>query len=1052
MTSAVQFERLIQAIEPAAVFVEPRILKRAIRLDRNVAVYRLLVSHRTSYIIERERLQALIEPHELGAIDFSHLPHRVLLIARWEDDDFGERDGGQARTERFIRRLYFALVHWQLYQDFAERPKADELAAERRAMIGETEFAEIRSVLINDGYLFTPATDLDVYLEFAAHCMELRYFAPHEVAWYFPAISDWQKVKAIVDQDADQKHVYERLLGVINEVATTTPTVPIHRSGIAESPTASITLAQFRQLQVKAERAAALGNTVQSALTHLRASRVGPRGYQAEAEAAARAEMKRFTTRIQRLLEISPTASEDLQSALESLLFASHEGLWSQEARLLYDLQKACVEQERTVHKSNIVQWVLSLGKQPLDRALPLLGDSLMLRHLRTASRRVPMVRIDAESRQCLAGIFETVLPRIELRSRDSLRGIIAEVFDEVGLRPQNAPERVAYRKVIEELIDQILERSYLNMADLRDALSKNDLKLPDVTALSELIDGDRLLRADSKLSTALDGVYRGGAVYQRFPQLLSSLAFGTNIGRNITKYLAVPYGGAFLTLECLRHLVHIGGQGGHVVDATVTGNSQQPTDWLFLTAVVVLGTWVSFLIHRPDFRAWSVGLVKGVGRIGRAVFVDLPARILASNYVQAVLQSRAFAVVRNYLFRPAVVTGFAWIVASMTGHRWSGRTLLELFLISALFLNSTIGRHLADAATGLAVRIGHELRIRIFTSLLQWTIDLFRGLMSALERIVYSIDESLRFRRGDNRVLQFAKFLGGVVWFLVAYVVIFIFTLLVEPQINPIKHFPVVTVSHKLILPAGPVIVRELTPYLGATLANTLVWTTIWLIPGVCGFLVWELKENWRLYAANRPSRLRPEAIGHHGETMIRLLRPGFHSGTLPKAFAALRRSARQSNAAHGKRIRRRRSAIRRVEIAVERFVQRELLHLLEEVDFSPNARFSVGSVRVATSRIQVSLLRDDKSGSPMVLSWKHDAGKLVGAIEPAGWLDGITESEKGHLQDSIAGLFQRAGVQESDGRLTLRVAPTFTWKEWLAIWHAATARASRQIAERVA
>ena len=73
----------------------------------------------------------------------------------------------------------------------------------------------------------------------------------------------------------------------------------------------------------------------------------------------------------------------------------------------------------------------------------------------------------------------------------------------------------------------------------------------------------------------------------------------------------------------------------------------------------------------------------------------------------------------------------------------------------------------------------------------------------------------------------------------------------------------------------------RELTPYLGKTQANTVVWTTIWLIPGVFGFLVWELKENWRLYAANRQTRLGKESIGHHGETMLQLLRPGFHSGT---------------------------------------------------------------------------------------------------------------------------------------------------------------------------
>ena len=150
---------------------------------------------------------------------------------------------------------------------------------------------------------------------------------------------------------------------------------------------------------------------------------------------------------------------------------------------------------------------------------------------------------------------------------------------------------------------------------------------------------------------------------------------------------------------------------------------------------------------------------------------------------------------------------------------------------------------------------------------------------------MLYTVDEWLRFRSGDNRLSVFVKLVGGGIWFFVSYVTAFAFTLLLEPQINPIKHFPVVTVSHKLLFPAGPLIVAQLSPYLGDVRANTIVWSTIWLIPGVFGFLVWELKENWRLYASNRPRHLKPVPIGRHGEPLLRLLRPGIHSGTLPQA-----------------------------------------------------------------------------------------------------------------------------------------------------------------------
>src|SRR5690606_7590203 len=147
--------------------------------------------------------------------------------------------------------------------------------------------------------------------------------------------------------------------------------------------------------------------------------------------------------------------------------------------------------------------------------------DALMLRHFRAVRRRLSLVRIAPADRARLSALLDDVQPRLESRARDRLRGIIVDVVDEVGLVPQNVPEEVARRKLVEELLDLIVERGYFNMADLRDALSKNELKLPDVSTISELVFGDRLLRADHRFDTALDGVYRRGAVYQRWPQTL---------------------------------------------------------------------------------------------------------------------------------------------------------------------------------------------------------------------------------------------------------------------------------------------------------------------------------------------------------------------------------------------------------------------------------------------------------------------------------------------------------------------------------------------------
>ena len=158
-----------------------------------------------------------------------------------------------------------------------------------------------------------------------------------------------------------------------------------------------------------------------------------------------------------------------------------------------------------------------------------------------------------------------------------------------------------------------------------------------------------------------------------------------------------------------------------------------------------------------------------------------------------------------------------------------------------------------------------------------------------------------------------------SLIWFGITYVVRFAVNLLIEPQINPIKHFPVVTVSHKLVL-------AMVVPPLGAwrleltmdkaALARTVALAIGFCIPGIFGFLVWELKENWKMYRANQSPTLDAEMVGSHGETVLRLLRPGFHSGTLPKLYAKLRR-------AKGRKLRKQKEALHDVAECVRHFVE---------------------------------------------------------------------------------------------------------------------------------
>lgn len=1063
----------LQAVEPAALLVEPRILRRVIRHDRRLPGLGVLVPHRKSYTIERERLLAFVDRSELELPPSADLPRTVILLSKPAEDEELVLGDGPELLHQYWRQLFHACVHVELEQHISHQESPTLLAMQRREEIGDAEFAEIRAVLLKDDFLFPEPSDLEVYVEFAAVYLELRYFAEQELPLYFPAIRDWGEIDRIVSQDIDHAPLFvgARLPGA--------PT-PEWRAGEqfhgsmegAPAPLTEPTRAspsQFRVFQARAARASAVGNGIKAAIWQMRAARVGTKKGAKEARAAAHLELNRFTERLRLALESAPEEAQEWRAALEPLLTPAAQGYWSNEARLLYDLQKVCVERERGVFKLDLIEWLRTLGRRPMRRPLPLLREALTTRHLRTAQRRVDASRMTVGDRERLSSLLTAAVSSAEHRVRERIRPLVTEVFDDVGLTPQNTPERVARRKLIEELLDRIVDHGYLSMGDLRDALSKNDLKLPDVASPMEVVVGDRLLQADRKLDTVLDGVYRRGAVYLRWPQTLSSLAFGTNVGRFITQYVAVPFGGAYLTLEFLSHVVEsISGHGhahGHGPVETSAGGDEiteiaaeiaagHEPPWLYYTCVLALGVWLLLLIHNPGFRAWNVAALLRGWRLLRDLLVDLPARLIRSRLVQRIINSQVYAAVHSYVLRPAFTTFLVWLPFLALGRPWSARLALEIFLVAALFLNSPIGRYAVELATDLLVRAWHELRMRIFAAVFQWIMDLSHAVMVALDRVVYTVDEWLRFRTGDSRVAQAFKLLGGVVWFFVAYVVVFAFTLLIEPQVNPIKHFPVVTVSHKLILPSGPMFVRELTPYIGRAEANTLVWTTIWLIPGVFGFLVWELKENWRLYAANRPRTLRGVSIGHHGETMARLLRPGFHSGTLPKAFATLRRAARKAEKnGDWKAISRKRSVVKHVEEAVCRFVERELVELLDEVGFMAPGRLSVGEVRTATNRIEVELKRSDQHGPSAWLTWEDMAGRLQGQVSRAGWLDALDAWERDLFSAALAGLFQRAGVDQTSGPLT--VTPSrIGWEEWVDFWspaETAPAGASKAVRQAV-
>jgi hypothetical protein len=184
-------------------------------------------------------------------------------------------------------------------------------------------------------------------------------------------------------------------------------------------------------------------------------------------------------------------------------------------------------------------------------------------------------------------------------------------------------------------------------------------------------------------------------------------------------------------------------------------------------------------------------------------------------------------------------------------------------------------------------------------------------------------------------------------------------------------------------------------------------------LLPGVFGFLVWELKENWRLYEANRAKTLRPVVIGHHGETMSRLLKPGFNSGTVPKLFARLRRAERKAlKTGQGKWVRKQLAHLHGVEEEVRHFIDRDFLALLLQSRSMGGMPLALGEVVPNAKRFLVEIVRPGRGGPGLWLSLEEHSGWLVAGVVDPGWLPELSNPERDALASALAGVYKMAGV----------------------------------------
>ena len=1104
MTELEQFEAALRVVEPAARLVPERHLRKLVHYlcDHGRTIPRN--PNRPLWASREELAAADVIPRSAF-----HGTEDPLLVLTTPDDRSLDTLPASDQLREYWRLLFEAALT-------AKLGRVHEGTCEARlAKLGPAAVREIRFVLEAEHLADPEADDAAVYRTFAAAYLVLHAFSPDSLGDFFPSLPPAEAVRELLRSDVEAETLLARtrLAGAADAV---------------RPPDGAAKPAALKKLEPRAadaRRARALdaerkGNFVRAAILRTQAGHLA--GGDGELlEAGSRSALGQLVQGLAGVLGWDDAKQQAWRHALAALLEPAAAGRWPRAARCLYELQKIPADLSRDVFAVDLVEPIRTLGRRPVKRPLPHARDVMLLLKLRTAHQQLVRSNLSTHAQHELDQLFEVEMHRLERDVRAKLEPIITNALTDSGFLPSNRVETVARDKIVAELLDRICERGYLRFGNLRDAVARNQLKLPDLRGPGEFVGGDPLLKADTRLAYDLDGIYRRGEFYLRALQRGSSLFFGTRSGRWLFLYLIAPFLAAFLTLTFAIELQHIGGriqrfaskilaprqvlrpasktdtvaqhivytwdEGGHLVwhvhdefewdsdgrlvwvepepeyewddngnlvfdpdefvevaRSVVTSTAVTPAKegevhasaFPHWESVFVLGVFLLLMFHVPSFRRAFLSVVSGLFATLKSLLWDIPAKIIRSRIVVAIRYSAPVRFLGRYLVAPLLVAAFVVLFLSFLGAaqnrllRWGGIVLGAAFLAFNTPWGWSVQERLSESISdGWRV-----FRVNLLPGLVATVLDWFRRLANWVERQLYEVDEWLRFRGGDSGSSLALKALLGLFWFPFAYFARFAFYLLIEPQVNPVKHFPVVTVSHKVILP--------LTPSLAESL-NISTGMAFWLlagVPGVFGFIAWELLSNWKLYAANRPARLKPVVIGSHGESMRGLLCPGFHSGAMPKLFRKLRRADLRHD--HRAAVRLHHEVQHSAE-GVKRFLARELIALLQQAPEWAGQTVRLEGTAFGCQRVMVSLAAPGLGHDPLAIAFENRGGRIAATIERAGWSDKLTHPQREALFAALRGLFDMAAVEQFDDRNRGPDAPngtdlsrTWTWDDWTRRW----------------
>ncbi|MDF1667619.1 MAG: hypothetical protein P1V97_38130, partial [Planctomycetota bacterium] len=566
----------------------------------------------------------------------------------------------------------------------------------------------------------------------------------------------------------------------------------------------------------------------------------------------------------------------------------------------------------------------------------------------------------------------------------------------------------VSLQKITNELLDSIIERGFLHYSTLRDTFSRNDYKIRDVR-LSRFFYGDAVIRLNHKLKLALPDLYKAGEVYHRVFHRLSDLFSGTRLGEFLTWYFLLPVGIAIGTLYTLEFTV---AKIAHVI----TPDYKTFLDFTSTMSVFLVSVFLAFLLHSKALRRHLVKLLSYFFNGIQFVFYKGPKYFYDSPFVQKILRHKHARNFIDYVLRPTRATALQWLGwwFAQSPQAYSLPLHIAFFVLFAMLLNTSRWKTIQEA-TGGWFRKGWKNLHHKLLSLLNFVQFLVKTLGDFIEILLYAVDERLRYRTGDTKISIAFKCLSMPFWLPTRYLARMFYTTCVDPRLNPAK-LGITIMSDKVLSPFTYGLLVPLEGWFNILLIKEvsapLALVVSFLPAAFLTFVIWELKENRKLFFLNRPPEITAAPITKQGQTLSDILNPSNYGNTLPAIYAKLRKFEREAQLTgdwiHS---RRQRELLEDINSSLRQFLKREFLPVLSHCVHWKDKPLLISDIRLGHNNIFVKFDKAD-SKFTMTLLYEWASGWVRTQVLDQEGSEDLNEDQRHSFESALLGLYKKSGV----------------------------------------